>query len=155
MEAMSVTVHEGVVYELCEFVVPVGRELEFEDAMATARKVIARCDGLISIEYWRGVESTNVYTLLLKWRSMDAHLEEWRNSPHYSEWAELVVPFISEPPRPLRRSVPWLRGGPAGAVRTQFTVGASRNLPVRKTARRTQNLPLRGRIYARRVTRVE
>jgi heme-degrading monooxygenase HmoA len=87
------------VYELTEFVVPKGRELEFEDVMRTARTVIARCAGLISIEYWRGVERGNVYTLLLKWRSMDAHLEEWRNSPHYPEWSALVVPFIVEPPR--------------------------------------------------------
>ncbi|MBP2351440.1 heme-degrading monooxygenase HmoA [Kribbella aluminosa] len=87
------------VYELTEFVVPKGRELEFEHVMRTARTVIARCAGLISIEYWRGVERRNVYTLLLKWRSMDAHLEEWRNSPHYPEWSALVVPFIVEPPR--------------------------------------------------------
>jgi heme-degrading monooxygenase HmoA len=91
--------NESPVYERCEFVVPEGRELEFEDAMRTARTVIARCAGLISIEYWRGVERENVYTLLLKWRSMDAHLQEWRNSPHYPEWSSLVVPFIVGEPR--------------------------------------------------------
>jgi len=93
------TDQSGPVYELCEFVVPEGRELEFEDVMRTARTVIARCAGLISIEYWRGVERRNVYTLLLKWRSLDAHLTEWRNSPHYPEWSDLIVPFIVEPPR--------------------------------------------------------
>ncbi|MGC0367453.1 heme-degrading monooxygenase HmoA [Rhodococcus sp. 27YEA15] len=89
----------GPVYELCEFVVPEGRELEFEKVMLTARTVIARCPGLVSIEYWRGVEKRNVYSLLLKWRSLDAHLVQWRSSPHYSEWSDLVVPFIVEPPR--------------------------------------------------------
>ena len=89
----------SAVYELAEFEVPEGRELEFEEVMRQARTVIARTPGLVSIEYWRGVERTNVYTLLLKWRSMDAHLEEWRSSPDYGEWSALVVPFIVGQPR--------------------------------------------------------
>ncbi len=84
----------SVVYELSEFTIQEGRETEFEGTMLVAREVIGRTPGLESIEYWRCIETPNVYALLLKWRSMEAHLVEWRNSPLYAEWSALVVPFI-------------------------------------------------------------
>jgi heme-degrading monooxygenase HmoA len=89
----------STVYELAEFTIPAGREADFEQTMLVAQEVIGRTPGLISIEYWRGVETPNVYNLLLKWESMDAHLVEWRDSPHYAEWSALVVPFIEGTPR--------------------------------------------------------
>jgi heme-degrading monooxygenase HmoA len=84
------------VFELAEFRIVDGRAEEFERVMESARSVIARDPGLDSIEYWRGIERADAFILLLKWKSLEAHLEGWRNSPHYSEWSALVTPFIAE-----------------------------------------------------------
>jgi len=88
----------GQVYELAEFTIVDGRADEFEQVMEVARTVIGRDPGLDSIEYWRGVERPDVFILLLKWKSLEAHFEGWRNSPDYAEWSSLVVPFISGTP---------------------------------------------------------
>jgi heme-degrading monooxygenase HmoA len=89
----------SAVYELAEFTIPEGREPDFEKTMETARTVIARAPGFISIEYWQGIEQPNVYTILIKWRTLESHLDGWRHSPHYPEWSALVRPFIVETPR--------------------------------------------------------
>jgi heme-degrading monooxygenase HmoA len=87
------------VYELAEFTIPEGRERDFEETMETARTVIARAPGFISIEYWQGIEQPSVYTLLIKWRTLESHLDGWRKSSHYPEWSALVRPFIVGVPR--------------------------------------------------------
>jgi heme-degrading monooxygenase HmoA len=87
-----------VIHEIAEFTIAEGREPEFEDTMMIARRVIARAPGFVSIEYWRGVERPQVYTLIIKWRSVEAHTEGFRQSALYSEWSALVRPFFAAPP---------------------------------------------------------
>ena len=75
-----------------------GHEGEFEAAFAEARKVVARADGFIGLELWRGVEEPTTYRLLIRWDSVEAHMEGFRGSALYERWSELLRPHFSAPP---------------------------------------------------------
>jgi heme-degrading monooxygenase HmoA len=83
-----------MIHELAQFTIEAGREAEFEQTMLRAREVIARSPGFVSIEYWRGIERPDVYTLLVKWQTVDDHLVGFRGSELFQEWAGLTRPFF-------------------------------------------------------------
>lgn len=87
-----------MIHELAQFTIEAGREAEFEQTMLTAREVIARSPGFVSIEYWRGIERPYVYTLLIKWQTVEDHLVGFRQSELFSEWAALTRPFFAGDP---------------------------------------------------------
>jgi heme-degrading monooxygenase HmoA len=87
-----------MIHELAQFTIIEERAEEFEQMMLQARQVIARSPGFISIEYWRGIERPQVYTLLIAWDSVDDHLVGFRQGGLYSEWAALTRPFFAGDP---------------------------------------------------------
>jgi heme-degrading monooxygenase HmoA len=70
----------------------------FEDAYIDASKVIGRAKGNLGHEMRRCVETRGRYILLVKWESLEAHMEGFRNSPDFVEWRRLLGPFFAEPP---------------------------------------------------------
>ncbi len=88
----------STITEIAEFTIATGREQEFEQTMMTqARQIIAQAAGFVSIEMAQGIERPSVYQLLIKWRSVESHLEGFRNSVLYEDWSALVRPFFAEP----------------------------------------------------------
>jgi heme-degrading monooxygenase HmoA len=75
-----------------------GHEAEFEAAFAAARTVVAEADGFLGLELWRGVEEPGTYRLLIRWDSVEAHMEGFRGSELYDRWSELLRPHFSAPP---------------------------------------------------------
>jgi heme-degrading monooxygenase HmoA len=88
-----------MIVEHAEFTVTEGRELEFEQALRTARSVVARAPGFVWIEFARGIERQSVYLVRIAWRSVDDHRKGFRESELYQEWSALVRPFLSADPR--------------------------------------------------------
>jgi heme-degrading monooxygenase HmoA len=87
-----------VIHELAQFQIEAGRETDFETAMATARDVIAQSPGFVSIQYWRGIERPQTYTLLITWETVEDHLVGFRESDLYRRWAALTRPFFAGDP---------------------------------------------------------
>jgi heme-degrading monooxygenase HmoA len=75
-----------------------GHEADFETAFAEARTVVARADGFLGLELWRGVEEPGTYRLLIRWQSVEAHVDGFRGSALYERWSELLRPHFSAPP---------------------------------------------------------
>jgi len=69
------------------------QEADFERAFALAEKLISAADGYLSHELQRGVERPNRYILLVRWETLEAHLEGFRKSPDYAEWKRLLHHF--------------------------------------------------------------
>jgi len=66
---------------------------EFEKAFATAKTLIARQSGFVSLELQRCLEKANQYLLLVQWQRLEDHTEGFRGSADYQEWKKLLHHF--------------------------------------------------------------
>ena len=78
--------------------VRVGREREFETAIAEARPLIEVSPGFISLEIRRPTATGRAYLLLVKWRSIADHRDGFRQSDRYQQWRTLLHPFYDPMP---------------------------------------------------------
>ncbi len=67
-----------------------GKEAEYEAALAEAWKVVARAPGFVSFEVKRCIERPSRYILLINWKTIEAHMEGFRNSPDFQVWRGMV-----------------------------------------------------------------
>jgi heme-degrading monooxygenase HmoA len=74
-----------------------GREDEFEASMLTALPVITSAPNCFGAEVRRQHEDGSVYLLLVRWLSVEAHME-FRDSELFPQWQSLTHPFYSTKP---------------------------------------------------------
>lgn len=75
-----------------------GQEESFEQAFQQASLIIAQADGFISLRLLRCQETKNRYLLLIKWETLLAHIDGFRNSNLYEQWRALLHHFYEQPP---------------------------------------------------------
>jgi heme-degrading monooxygenase HmoA len=78
--------------------IAVGQEGEFERSLIAAREVIAKAPGFRSIRVLRGIESPQVYLLLIEWDSLEAHTEGFRGSQRFDQWRALIGRYFDGTP---------------------------------------------------------
>ncbi len=89
-----------------------GREEEFEASMASALPIIESAPHCFGAEVRREEEDPSTYLLLVRWSSVEAHME-FRESPLFTEWRDLTHPFYAERPvvthfhEPIGRQLGW------------------------------------------------
>ena len=66
---------------------------EFEEAFARVRHLPAQIEGFQRLTLHRGIESPDLYVLLIEWASVEAHEVGFRTSPQYLEWSETLHRF--------------------------------------------------------------
>lgn len=66
------------------------QEAAFERDFAEASAFISCIAGYISHELQRCVEKKSRYILLVRWETLEAHMEGFRKSSQYSEWKRLL-----------------------------------------------------------------
>jgi quinol monooxygenase YgiN len=74
-----------------------GREAQFEVSMAMALAIIEKAPHCHGAEVRRQEENGSIYLLLVRWTSVESHLE-FRQSALFEQWRELTHPFYSQPP---------------------------------------------------------
>ena len=82
-----------------------GREAEFETEMAKAFAIIESASGCHGAEVRRVVESPN-YVLIVKWESVEAHMEGFRTSEQFEAWRAATHHFYSEKPYVIHYAEP-------------------------------------------------
>ena len=82
-----------MILERAELPVIAGLEGEFEAAFSTVRHLPSQIPGFISLALHRGIESPNLYVLLIEWESVEAHEVGFRTSPQYAEWSGTLHRF--------------------------------------------------------------
>ncbi len=87
-----------MVLELAIIDIKQGTNADFETNLAQAQNVINKSEGYISHEFQKCVERDNRYILLIKWATLEAHTEGFRNSELFKEWRALIGPFFENPP---------------------------------------------------------
>jgi 2-hydroxychromene-2-carboxylate isomerase len=69
------------------------RVADFEAAFSRARSIIAAAGGHLSHELRRSIERPSRYLLLVRWHTLEDHVEGFRKSKPYEEWKRLLHHF--------------------------------------------------------------
>ncbi len=80
----------SVVLEVAILDVRAGAEEAFEADFRKASVYISAVAGYISHELQHCLEKPQRYVLLVRWRSLEAHIVGFRGSPQYLEWKRLL-----------------------------------------------------------------
>ncbi len=79
-------------------VVP-GQEDAFAAAYAKGHDVLAGTPGCRSVLMTRGVETPSRFVLLVEWDSVEAHVQNFRQTDRFTTWRGLIGPYFAGPPR--------------------------------------------------------
>ncbi|MGH3646630.1 MAG: antibiotic biosynthesis monooxygenase family protein [Micromonosporaceae bacterium] len=87
-----------MVLEVALIDVTPGHEAEFGRAYQKARHLVAETPGCRSVRMTQGVESPSRFVLLVEWDSVEAHLENFRDSDRFPQWRAEIGPFFASQP---------------------------------------------------------
>ncbi len=87
-----------MVLEVALIDVQSGQEDAFAKAYATARPLLATTPGCRSVRMTRGIESPSRFVLLVEWDSVQAHIENFRDSERFGQWRGHIGPYFAGPP---------------------------------------------------------
>ncbi|MBE1492188.1 antibiotic biosynthesis monooxygenase family protein [Plantactinospora soyae] len=87
-----------MVLEVALIDVLAGQEDAFARAYAEGHPVLAGTPGCRSVRMTRGIESPSRFVLLVEWDSVEAHLENFRDTERFTTWRSLIGPYFATPP---------------------------------------------------------
>jgi heme-degrading monooxygenase HmoA len=75
-----------------------GAAEEFAAAYKSARHILAETPGARSVRMTHGIERPTRFVLLVKWDSVSAHEENFRQTGRFADWRAAIAPFFAGPP---------------------------------------------------------
>ncbi len=87
-----------MILEIAQIDVKPGMEQEFEASVAKAVPVFRRAKGCSSVKLMRSVEKPSRYRLFVRWQTLENHTVDFRGSPDFQEWRNLVGHCFAAPP---------------------------------------------------------
>lgn len=88
----------GNVIEIATFDIRPGMGEQFEAAIKRVCEIVSHAEGCIGYILHKCVEVETRYTILIEWRSIEDHVEDFRNSPDASRCRALYQDYLSKPP---------------------------------------------------------
>jgi heme-degrading monooxygenase HmoA len=68
----------------------------FEADVTRAAQLIARAHGFRGLQFYRGIERSDRYYMLVQWDTVDHH-QAFRDSNDFPLWRDLLRPHFAEP----------------------------------------------------------
>ncbi len=93
-----------------------GQQPTFEAAMQDALPLIEATPGFIRLEVRSCVESAERYLLLVWWRKLENHTQDFRGSDRYQEWRRKLHHFYEPFPVVEHYTAPLIASGDAAAI---------------------------------------
>jgi heme-degrading monooxygenase HmoA len=87
-----------MVLEVAHIDVVPGQEDAFAAAFRMGHPILAGTPGCRSVRMTRGIESPSRFVLLVEWDSVEAHLENFRNTERFVQWRQLIGGHFTNPP---------------------------------------------------------
>jgi len=88
-----------MILEIADITIQAGKNAEFDVAIERGvREVITGAVGFRSFKIQKGIENPQRYVLMIEWETLDNHVVDFRNSPAFIKWREIVGPFFASPP---------------------------------------------------------
>ncbi|GIG70785.1 antibiotic biosynthesis monooxygenase family protein [Phytomonospora endophytica] len=85
-----------MVIEYIRYVIPTARSAEFEEAYASASRVLDADPHCLGYEIARGVEEPENHIVRIEWDSVEGHEQGFRRSPGFAGFFADVKPFFAE-----------------------------------------------------------
>lgn len=88
-----------MVEEIARFQIDPDQATQFEEAVAEAIPHFRGAKGCHGLRLERSVDMPGAYILIVRWDSVDAHMVDFRGSPAFAAWRELVGSFFTATPQ--------------------------------------------------------
>jgi len=88
-----------LIMETAQLRIADGREEAFEQALETAKAVLAQAPGFRAIHVHRGIERPDTFLLAIGWDTLEDHTVGFRESPLFAQWRGIISEFFAEPPQ--------------------------------------------------------
>jgi heme-degrading monooxygenase HmoA len=85
-----------MILEVVQWKAREGRERAFELAFGEAQEFLVRAEGYLSHRFFKCIETSSKYMLLVEWSSLEAHTEKFRGSESYQQYRALLKPHYEE-----------------------------------------------------------
>lgn len=86
------------IIEVARIEILCGHEDAFEAAVTEAVALFENAKGCLGMHLVRSVEQPQRYELIVRWRTIEDHVERFRSSPAFATWRALAQPhFASQP----------------------------------------------------------
>ncbi len=82
-----------MITELAVLYIRKNQILLFENAFKEAQKITSKMNGYMEHELQKCIEEENKYILVVKWKSVEDHVEGFRKHEKYAEWKKLLHHF--------------------------------------------------------------
>jgi heme-degrading monooxygenase HmoA len=96
-----------MILEIAQIDVKPGLEPEFERGVDRAKPLFQRAKGCHGMELHRSVEKPGRYRLMVRWASLEDHTVDFRGSPDFAAWRELVAHCFASPPEVEHTETVW------------------------------------------------
>jgi len=89
-----------MIVEIADFLVQPGTAEDFVRALEKGvATLISKAKGFRRFEIQHGIESPERIVLILEWDTLENHTVDFRGSPAFLQWRELIGPFFARPPQ--------------------------------------------------------
>lgn len=89
-----------MILEIADFSVRAGTEGEFGAALERGiQAIISQATGYRRHEVQHCIETPERFVLMIEWDTLENHTVDFRGSPAFARWREIVGPYFAKPPQ--------------------------------------------------------
>ena len=89
-----------MILEIADFTIQPGKQAEFGAAVERGvQTIISKARGYRRHELQHGIESPERFVLMIEWETLENHTVDFRGSPAFLHWREIVGPYFAGAPR--------------------------------------------------------
>ncbi|MBC3807300.1 antibiotic biosynthesis monooxygenase [Undibacterium seohonense] len=88
-----------MILELADIRIHPGKQAAFDVAIQSGlNEVIVHAKGFRGFKVNKGIESPERYVLMIFWDTLENHTVDFRESPAFLAWRNIVGPYFAAPP---------------------------------------------------------
>lgn len=88
-----------MIQEIFTLEVKPGTEVSFEKAFSQATNIMKQAEGFLGAQLQRCLEQQGKYLVAVSWESVEAHVNDFKNSAAFQEMKALLGPFYLTVPQ--------------------------------------------------------
>jgi quinol monooxygenase YgiN len=100
-----------MIIEIARFEIRPEDNAAFTNATQVGKRIFSEAEGCIAMELRQCVEKPGSFRMIVYWRTLEDHIETFRNSTGVQEWRAVIAPFLKESGEILNFDEPIVRSG--------------------------------------------